>query len=119
MQAMLKIKKEEFLEIFQGEIAYYGKRWAGITESEREENQLKILNWYYKEVQHVTAEQLQRALDAHRRESTVFPKINQLLAKLPKPDTYTGNDKNVVKISEAQKIKNQQKMREFREKMRF
>ena len=83
------ISKRPFWNIIQPEIVYFGKKWEGKDQIEKERNETTVLTMYYNRLRHHTQYDLEIAFNRYRDENKTFPKINQIKALLPRAsDTY-------------------------------
>jgi len=79
------ISKRDFWELMKPELAYYNKKWKGVTEEEKKKNEKDVLLMYYKSLCFATKVSFEIALNHHRQSESTFPKIPDLIRRIPKP----------------------------------
>lgn len=79
----INISKVDFSEIMHDEIAFYGKRFVGDDDIERDRVKKRFLARYYETLNHVKAYQLKTALKNCSERFEHFPKISQILKFCP------------------------------------
>lgn len=83
--------KKDFIEILTEEVEFYGKRFIGETDKEKEEALKRFLLRYYESLSHASESSLLSAFKKCRESYEYFPKISQLLKFCPPPQAVEEN----------------------------